>query len=65
MLREDAPHHRARFHCGYAGTMAYLPSRKIAIAGSATVRHKAATSSNLSTDVLKDMAVYLAPESPS
>jgi D-alanyl-D-alanine carboxypeptidase len=48
----------------YAARMAYLPSRKIAIAVSATVREKAATSGNLSSDVLKDIAPYLAPESP-
>ena len=49
---------------GYAATMAYLPSHKLAIAVSVTVREKTSTDGNLSTDVLKAIAAYLAPESP-
>ncbi len=49
---------------GYAATMAYLPSRKLAVAVSATLREKASLDGNLSTDVLKAIAAYLAPESP-
>jgi D-alanyl-D-alanine carboxypeptidase len=49
---------------GYAATMAYLPSHKLAIAVSVTVREKASTDGNLSTDVLKEIAAYLAPEAP-
>ena len=48
---------------GYAATMAYLPSRKLAIAVSVTVGDKAAEG-NLSTDVLREIAAYLAPEAP-
>jgi hypothetical protein len=49
---------------GYAATMAYLPSHQLAIAVSVTVREKASTDGNLSTDVLKAIAAYLAPEAP-
>jgi D-alanyl-D-alanine carboxypeptidase len=49
---------------GYAATMAYLPSHKLAVAVSATVREKASMDGNLSTDVLKEIAAYLAPEAP-
>jgi D-alanyl-D-alanine carboxypeptidase len=49
---------------GYAATMAYLPSHTLAIAVSVTVREQAATDGNLSTDVLKAIAAYLAPEAP-
>jgi len=49
---------------GYAATMAYLPSHKLASAVSVTVREKASTDGNLSTDVLKAIAAYLAPEAP-
>jgi hypothetical protein len=49
---------------GYAATMAYLPSRKLAIAVSVTVREKASMDGNLSTDVLEEIAAYLAPEAP-
>ena len=48
---------------GYAATMAYLPSRKLAIAVSVTMKENAADK-NLSTDVLKEMAAFLAPETP-
>ena len=47
---------------GYAATMAYLPSRKLAIAISVTMTEKSPAAHNLSTDVLKDIAAYLAPE---
>lgn len=49
---------------GYAATMAYLPSRKLALAVSVTLKEKASLDGNLSTDVLKDIAAYLAPEAP-
>jgi D-alanyl-D-alanine carboxypeptidase len=49
---------------GYAATMAYLPSNKLAVAVSATVREKASMDGNLSTEVLKEIAAYLAPEVP-
>jgi hypothetical protein len=44
--------------------MAYLPSRKLAIAVSVTLKEKASLEGNLSTDVLKEIAAYLAPEAP-
>jgi D-alanyl-D-alanine carboxypeptidase len=46
---------------GYAATMAYLPASKLAIAVSVTMGEKASLSGNLSTDVLKEIAAYLAP----
>jgi CubicO group peptidase (beta-lactamase class C family) len=49
---------------GYAATMAYLPSHKLAIAVSVTLREQASTEGNRSTDVLKDIAAYLVPEAP-
>jgi CubicO group peptidase (beta-lactamase class C family) len=49
---------------GYAATMVYLPARKLAIAVSVTLNEKASMSSNLSTEVLKEIAAYLAPEAP-
>ncbi len=49
---------------GYAATVAYLPSRKIAIATSVTVDAGNTAGGNLSTDVLRDIAAYLAPEAP-
>jgi D-alanyl-D-alanine carboxypeptidase len=49
---------------GYAATMAYLPSHKLAIAVSVTLREKASTEENLSSDVLKTIAAYLVPEAP-
>jgi CubicO group peptidase (beta-lactamase class C family) len=49
---------------GYAATMAYLPSRRLAIAVSVTVREKASPEGNLSTEVLKEIAALLAPEAP-
>jgi D-alanyl-D-alanine carboxypeptidase len=50
---------------GYAATMAYLPARKLAIAVSVTVEEKAPDAQNLSTDVLRDIAAYLAPDHPT
>jgi D-alanyl-D-alanine carboxypeptidase len=49
---------------GYAATMAYLPSRKLAIAVSATMQAKASMEGNLSTEILKEIAAYLTPEAP-
>jgi CubicO group peptidase (beta-lactamase class C family) len=49
---------------GYAATMAYLPSRKLAIAISVTLKEKASMEGNLSTDVFKEIAAYLAPDAP-
>ncbi len=47
---------------GYAATMAYLPSRQLAIVVSTTMLDGAALDGNLSTEMLKDIAAYLAPE---
>jgi D-alanyl-D-alanine carboxypeptidase len=47
---------------GYAATMAYLPARDLAIVVSVTMLEGAAPDGNLSTEVLKDIAAYLAPE---
>jgi D-alanyl-D-alanine carboxypeptidase len=49
---------------GYAATMAYLPTQKLAILVSATMGQKASDEGNLSTVVLKDIAHYLAPDHP-
>lgn len=49
---------------GYAATMAYLPSRKLAIAVSTTMTPGASLAGNLSTTILKQIANYLAPEAP-
>ncbi|MFF8262972.1 serine hydrolase domain-containing protein [Streptomyces virginiae] len=48
---------------GYAGTVAYLPSRKLAIAAVAT-QGLGSTVENASTDVLRAIAGHLAPERP-
>ena len=48
---------------GYAATMAYLPSRKLAIAAAVTVE-EGALDGNLSTDLVKALAAALAPEAP-
>ncbi|MFD6227946.1 serine hydrolase domain-containing protein [Streptomyces sp. NPDC060232] len=48
---------------GYAGTVAYLPSRKLAIATVATQGH-GSTVQNASTNVLQTIAAHLAPERP-
>ena len=49
---------------GYAATMAYLPLRKLSIAVSVTMKEKAPAVQNLSTEVVKEIAAYLAPEAP-
>jgi len=49
---------------GYAAAMDYLPSRKLAITVSATLREKAPMDRNFSAEVLKEIAAYLAPEAP-
>jgi CubicO group peptidase (beta-lactamase class C family) len=49
---------------GYAATMAYLPAQKLAIVVSATEGMKAPDEGNLSTVVLKDIALYIAPDHP-
>ena len=51
------------FH-GYAATMAYLPARKLALAVTVTLDPGASLDGNLSTDVLKEIAAYLAPDAP-
>jgi CubicO group peptidase (beta-lactamase class C family) len=48
---------------GYAAAMAYLPARRLALAVSVTFA-PGATEQNPSTDVLKAIAAYLAPEAP-
>jgi D-alanyl-D-alanine carboxypeptidase len=52
------------FFAGYAATMAYLPSRKLAIAVSAIVNDGAPLEGNLSTEILKRIAAYFAPGVP-
>ena len=47
---------------GYAATMVYLPARKLAIAVSVTLDETASEQGNLSTELLKEIAAYLAPE---
>lgn len=47
---------------GYGATMAYLPASKLAIAVSVTLGENASLDGNLSTDVLKEIAAYLAPK---
>ena len=49
---------------GYAATMVHLPAQKLAIAVSVTLKEKASMSGNLSTDLVKEIAAYLAPEAP-
>jgi CubicO group peptidase (beta-lactamase class C family) len=49
---------------GYAATMAYLPSRKLAIAVSVTVDETADPDHNYSTDIFKDLAREFVPEVP-
>ncbi|MFG2337717.1 serine hydrolase domain-containing protein [Streptomyces yangpuensis] len=48
---------------GYAGTVAYLPSRKLAIAAVAT-QGLGSTIQNASSNVLQAIAAHLAPERP-
>jgi hypothetical protein len=49
---------------GYQGSVAYLPSRKIAIATVATQRMDSDTAKNFSTALLVSIASHLAPEKP-
>jgi D-alanyl-D-alanine carboxypeptidase len=49
---------------GYAATMSYLPTQKLAIVVSVTQGPKASEDGNLSTTVLKEIAAYLAPGHP-
>lgn len=49
---------------GYAATMAYLPPRKLAIAVSVTMKENASLEGNFSTDVVREIAAYLAPGAP-
>jgi CubicO group peptidase (beta-lactamase class C family) len=49
---------------GYAATMAYLPARELAIAASVTVQEGASGDINYSTDLVKAIAAYLAPDAP-
>jgi D-alanyl-D-alanine carboxypeptidase len=49
---------------GYAASMAYLPSRKLALAVSVTLKEKASLEGNLSTTIAKEIAAYLAPGAP-
>jgi hypothetical protein len=44
--------------------MVYLPAKKLAIAVSVTLNEEASQSGNLSTDLVKEIAAYLAPEAP-
>jgi hypothetical protein len=49
---------------GFAGVMAYLPSKKIAIAVTNTLGEKSVFSTNYSTLIFKSIATYLAPDQP-
>ncbi|MFI0845034.1 serine hydrolase domain-containing protein [Mesorhizobium sp. IMUNJ 23232] len=49
---------------GYAATMGYLPEGKISLAVSVTMDATASMEGNLSTDVFKEIASYLAPDAP-
>ena len=49
---------------GYAAAMAYLPSQRISIAVSVTLREDAPMGNNRSIDVLREIATYLAPQAP-
>jgi hypothetical protein len=44
--------------------MAYLPSRKLAVAVSVTAQQKSSLNGNLTTNVMKDIAAFLALEAP-
>jgi CubicO group peptidase (beta-lactamase class C family) len=48
---------------GYAATMTYLPSEKLAIAVSVTTKEEA-PGGNLSTNLTKAITAYLVPDSP-
>jgi CubicO group peptidase (beta-lactamase class C family) len=49
---------------GYAAGMAYLPSKKLAIAVAVTLQEGAPAGGNRSIEITKEIAAYLAPESP-
>lgn len=49
---------------GFRATMVYLPSRGLAIAATATIGEKGVPEHNSSTDIVKAIAGYLAPEAP-
>ena len=49
---------------GFAATMAYLPSRKLAVAVTVAVTPGATSNTNLSTDIVKQIGAYLVPEAP-
>jgi CubicO group peptidase (beta-lactamase class C family) len=49
---------------GFRATMAYLPSRGLAIAATATIGEDGKPEHNASTDIVKAIAAYLAPEAP-
>jgi D-alanyl-D-alanine carboxypeptidase len=49
---------------GYQGIMAYLPSKKIAIAITSTLGQKSSPSTNYSTLMLQAIGKYLAPSQP-
>jgi D-alanyl-D-alanine carboxypeptidase len=49
---------------GYSGVMAYLPSKKIAIAVTNTLGEKSSFSTNYSALLFKSIGTYLAPDHP-
>jgi CubicO group peptidase (beta-lactamase class C family) len=49
---------------GFNGVMAYLPSKKIAIAVTTTLGEKSSSSTNYSTLIFKSIGKYLAPDHP-
>lgn len=49
---------------GFRATMAYLPSRGLAIAVTTTLGETGAPDHNATTDIVQEIAAYLAPETP-
>jgi hypothetical protein len=49
---------------GYNALMAYLPSKKIAIAVTTTLGPKSSPSTNYSTQIFQSIGKYLAPDHP-
>ena len=49
---------------GFAATMAYLKERKMALAVTTTLGEDASMEGNRSTDIVKQIAAYLAPDAP-
>jgi D-alanyl-D-alanine carboxypeptidase len=49
---------------GYNAAMAYLPSKKIAIAVTTTLGEKSSPSTNYSTLIFQSIGTYLAPDHP-